>query len=294
MRLKFELIEPPRRLAGVVQMFGDFHCETGHKYVGMSLPTTWPRLLLHYGAPVSSARWLNSRGYRSVAAGIQTDSDTLYPTGPVRQIAVLLKPEAAVSLTGVFMDELFNRGVELSDLFGANSVSVLQEQLAEAPDSKTRIACVQAFILRHIHPDRLDPLVLKAATYLRRHPTVPINQVASNLGISTRHLSRRFRAALHISPKLFTRIGRVGRVIAARCRGATWTDVAIGCGYCNQAHMVADFSGLVGWTPDQYFRAISSIPSRRDSNAVLVRAGFLNLAAPLNTVPTRGTAPSPS
>jgi AraC-like DNA-binding protein len=132
---------------------------------------------------------------------------------------------------------------------------------------------------------------LKAATYLRRNPTFSINQVASDLDITTRHLSRRFRAALHISPKLFTRIGRVGRVITARWRGATWADVAMACGYADQAHMVADFSALVGCGPDQYFRAISS-PSCRDINAALLRGGFRNLGVPLNTILIRDTAPS--
>jgi AraC-like DNA-binding protein len=290
----FNLIEPSSRLDGVVHLLGDFQfgdSETGRKYATWCLPTAWPRLSLHYGSPVSSGRWLHSRRYRSVVAGIQTDSDTLYASGPVRQITVLLKPEAAASLTAVSMGELVNRGVELSDLFAANSVSILEEQLSEAPDSRTRVECVEAFILRHIHLDRLEPLVLEAATRLRRNPTLPIDQLASNLGISTRHLSRRFRAVLHISPKLFARIGRVGRVIAARCRGATWADVAVGCGYFDQAHMVADFSALVGCGPDQYFRAISS-PGCRDTNTACILAGFRNLAVPINTVPSRGTAPS--
>jgi AraC-like DNA-binding protein len=288
MHIRSELIEPSPRLAGVVQMFCDYQFDdsaTRRQYAGWCLPTASPRLSLHYGSPVSSGRWLNSRSFRSLVAGIQTDGDTIYATGPLRQVAVLLKPEAAASLTTASMGEVFNRAVELSDLLGANPVSILHEQLAEAPDSRARVACVEAFILRHIHLDRLDPLVLEAAARLRRNPTLPINQLASNLGVSTRHLSRRFRAVCHISPKLFTRIGRLGRVIARRCRGATWADVATACGYADQSHMVADFSALVGCGPDQYFRAISSTPSCRDTNAASLLAGFRCLVVPINTAP---------
>jgi AraC-like DNA-binding protein len=71
------------------------------------------------------------------------------------------------------------------------------------------------------------------------------------LDLSERHLQRSFQAMLGMSPKQFARIARIERVWLARCQGASWTDIAYAAGFTDQAHMINDFTKIVGVPPTQ-------------------------------------------
>jgi len=53
------------------------------------------------------------------------------------------------------------------------------------------------------------------------------------------------------SPKQFARVARIEKVLAMRQAGSAWADIAYGCGFADQAHMINDFDAIVGETPEQ-------------------------------------------
>ncbi|MBC7895887.1 MAG: helix-turn-helix domain-containing protein, partial [Cytophagaceae bacterium] len=79
---------------------------------------------------------------------------------------------------------------------------------------------------------------------------VVIADLARELGTTPRHLQRLFGDTVGISPKLLCRIRRFQRVFSAwRDDPGNWAEVAVRCGYFDQAHLVRDFSELGGAAP---------------------------------------------
>jgi AraC-like DNA-binding protein len=168
--------------------------------------------------------------------GIQTGAITLRSRGALGAIIVHLKPEAACRVVGGSMEEFTDAIVGLCELFSATETARLQAMLQEAPDAAARAACVQEFLLAHIHQASPDVVVRDAVLQLCRNPVLPVRRLASNLDISERHLARRFHTMVGITPKHFARIARIGKAVAAKRRGAAWADIAYACGFNDQAH----------------------------------------------------------
>ena len=57
-----------------------------------------------------------------------------------------------------------------------------------------------------------------------------------------------------MSPKRFARIARIESAWSARSRGASWADVAYATGFTDQAHMINDFTEILGVPPAQLVR----------------------------------------
>jgi AraC-like DNA-binding protein len=100
-----------------------------------------------------------------------------------------------------------------------SAVNVLEEKVAGARASVERIALVTDFLRTNLRERDPDPLISCAAKRLRHSHVLPIRLLAADLGVSERHLSRRFHAIFGISPKEYARIARLEKVLAvANCR----------------------------------------------------------------------------
>jgi AraC-like DNA-binding protein len=106
-----------------------------------------------------------------------------------------------------------------------------------------------------------------------------IRQIAKELGISQRRLIRVFGEESGLTPKLFGRIQRFQRAIAMASNSkdlSDWSEIALSCGYFDQAHLIRDFVEFSGFTPTEYRKHLERLwlqGLRRKRNHVpLVRA----------------------
>jgi transcriptional regulator GlxA family with amidase domain len=89
----------------------------------------------------------------------------------------------------------------------------------------------------------------------------PIGDLAGRLEIGERQLQRRFRRAVGLTPKQFSRIRRFracARNLIAE-RPEAWGRVAVAHGYSDQAHLNREFARLSGRSPTQLARYIACI-----------------------------------
>ena len=99
------------------------------------------------------------------------------------------------------------------------------------------------------------------------------DQMAGMLGVSVRTLRRRVSTATNIPPKTWLALHRFRNVTGEIARSvASLTDVALEHGYCDQAHLNADFLRRAGLTPGQ-FRARASTALGADPGRFFKDAG---------------------
>jgi AraC-like DNA-binding protein len=186
------------------------------------------------------------------ATQIQSRAVTLHPTGSLGVVIVCLRSDAASRIVETPLKEFANTHIQLEGLFGAREVATCDEMLAGAQTSGERIAGIQSFLLRLLRPST-DSLATRAALHLRNDPTMQMDGLAAQLGISGRHLSRAFNADFGIGPKRFARLARFQKLLAERRTGRSWAQVAYACGLTDQAHLVREFQDIAGETPTEFF-----------------------------------------
>jgi transcriptional regulator GlxA family with amidase domain len=77
-----------------------------------------------------------------------------------------------------------------------------------------------------------------------------VDTLASEAGISTRQLRRRFLMEVGVGPKLLCRLLRFQQVFRAVDQNvAEWAGIAFECGYYDQAHLINDFRQFAQQTP---------------------------------------------
>ena len=241
------------------------------------LPTASSVLCVHYRAPIiSDRRNYEHCAYKSVVIGVQRAAVTVRPCGPTGSMIVRFKPGAAARVFGPQMDAFADANVELDDLVGAVARDRLQTQLREAANQSARLAVIERF-LRPRASRNGDAIVREAVQRLWVNPAQGVASLAGMLGISERQLGRRFLASVGATPKQVVRVLRLEKLITARHRGAAWADIAVACGFNDQAHMIHDFKALAGTTPDAFVRDALTGP-RGALNAALAMSGFYNTA----------------
>jgi transcriptional regulator GlxA family with amidase domain len=98
------------------------------------------------------------------------------------------------------------------------------------------------------------PVALEA--FERNGPDVRVRDVARRVGLSQRRFIQVFAAEVGLTPKLYARVKRFQRA-RALVRGTAppdWAQLAVECGYFDQAHLIRDFRAFAGLTPEEYLR----------------------------------------
>jgi transcriptional regulator GlxA family with amidase domain len=92
-----------------------------------------------------------------------------------------------------------------------------------------------------------------AGALVRSRGRTSVDALAAGAGVSARHVERVFRDEVGLSPKRLARVVRLQEVL--RRLGAApdrWVDVALDCGYADQAHLSRDFRELTGESPTRW------------------------------------------
>jgi AraC-like DNA-binding protein len=191
---------------------------------------------------------------RSFVAAPHDEHAVTEHDGEQHGLELQLTPLGTRMLLGVPMHELAGLVVPLEDLLGREA-DELAERLVEAPGWEARFALLDDVIARRL--DAAAPLDGAVEHAWRRlvvsHGDVPVAALARDVGFSRRHLLHRFRDHVGLGPKVFARILRFRRAtrLLLRPGGPSLSEVALGCGYFDQAHLNRDFRAFAGCTPTE-------------------------------------------
>jgi AraC-like DNA-binding protein len=173
-------------------------------------------------------------------------------------VGVFLQAGHARALTGAPAAELADRVVALNDLWGAAAAS-LPPELADAGEA-ARIDRLESILRRRLAQAPVAETALKlpalAQCILRARGRLRIEQLAGAAGVSRQHLTRSFREAVGVTPKMFARLARFQAGLAYAGCGANidWARAAPELGYADQSHMIREFREFSSLTPEALAR----------------------------------------
>jgi AraC-like DNA-binding protein len=220
---------------------------------------THPRERVLPGATSELVIVLDGAPAGSVFCGAHSRSFEIGTASRPSLLGVHFKPGGAFPfLRKMPADELHNRRVSLDTIWGAGA-RALHDRLADARTPAARFRILERALLAQLTaPAGRHPAVTFALDAIETGPHAhTIGEITDRVGLSPRRFIELFTAQVGLTPKLFCRVRRFQEVLALieRTRDVDWADVALSCGYYDQAHFVHDFRAFAGITPTAYVRA---------------------------------------
>jgi AraC-type DNA-binding domain-containing proteins len=236
---------------------------------------TWERTLPDGSADAifvlqdESVRLLDRRagqmepGY-SVLCGPHSDYYAIDTAGKATVIGIHFKPGGARPFLKEPLQELLNSHVPLDAVWGAKAGSLREELLAaQSPEGVFRVM-ERGLLSFAFRPLTIHPAVRYALNNL---PGRHVMEVVDRIGLSHRAFNQMFKETVGMTPKVYSRILRFQHALdcIARSENIVWTDIALSCGYYDQAHFIKDFQSFSGINPSDY----QAVPGRHRNHIAL-------------------------
>lgn len=194
---------------------------------------------------------------RNFIVGQMTGPILIAASGVVRLLGIRFQPGGTRPFIDLPANEITDRVVELGCVSRQFERSLL-DACEAAVDLDQTIGVVDAYLVSRLKDGKFDPhLLALAASVIDRRGLVSVDQLASRAGVSSRQLERRFLQEVGLGPKLLARIVRFQQVFRAVESNPAWAEVAIECGYYDQAHLIRDFNQFAQQTPAVLFASQS-------------------------------------
>jgi AraC-like DNA-binding protein len=190
-------------------------------------------------------------------AGVQSRFMVLDTSKPFSVIGAHFKPGGGFPFFGMPAGEFQDLNVPLEAVWGSDAHEVC-EQLLEAKTHEAKYRILERALLERA-TGRLGRhrAVRYSLTEFRNAESFrSIAEITDELGLSARRFIEVFRNEVGLTPKLYCRIARFQKVIQSlhTFQEGDLADIALSCGYFDQAHFSHDFREFSGINPSTYLR----------------------------------------
>ncbi len=195
------------------------------------------------------------RFHGSLIGGIRTEAVVIDTAPQTTIIGVHFKPGGAYPFLGSPASELHNICVSLDTLWGSSGANLRAQLLeAETPEAKFHLL-EQTLLQQATAPLERRPAIAFALETFQTVPSLQtIADTTHRIGLSQRRFIQIFKEQVGLTPKLYCRIQRFQTVLRLVRQEASvdWVDIALACGYFDQAHFIRDFRAFSNFTPSGY------------------------------------------
>lgn len=170
-------------------------------------------------------------------------------------IGVHFRPGGGFPFLRMPAGELRDTTVSLDTLWGSAAID-LRDRLLEAPTHQARFRVLECALTAELmrKSDRHDAVRFALGYFLAAPQVATIADVTDQIGLSPKRFIQVFRDETGYTPKVFCRIRRFQQALD-RMEGrktVEWANVALDCGYFDQAHFIHDFRAFSGINPTTY------------------------------------------
>jgi AraC-like DNA-binding protein len=170
-------------------------------------------------------------------------------------IGVAFKPGGAFPFLGVPARDLRDADTPLETLWGAGA-GELRDRLLYSGTPAARFGLLQRALLAHARSplERRPEVALALGEFGRDPGGATVEEVAARAGLSHRRFIEVFADEVGLTPKVYRRVRRFQRALRTTegSQPVDWPDVALECGYYDQAHLARDFRAFAGLSPTAY------------------------------------------
>lgn len=151
--------------------------------------------------------------------------------------------------------ELDGQVVDADLIFGSR-FGEIREQLLACTSPKAKFALMETYLSERSKPFlTIPPVVSFGIQQILQNPTTTqINLLADKTGYSHKHFLSLFTKYVGLTPKQFLRVMKFQQTLQSIEQISTpnWSQLALDCGYYDQAHFINDFRSFSGLTPNEY------------------------------------------
>jgi AraC-like DNA-binding protein len=177
--------------------------------------------------------------------------------GPIHMFGICFQPGGGYPFFKYPAHELVDQSPDVDDLWGIRGREFVEYLQNDCRTPQACIEAVNAYLIHRLESNHRDDRVIQKAieTVEGCKGRITIGQLACRLGVSRRHLARKFKERVGMSPKQLCRNIRFKQVykLIETASQNTWADVALTCGYYDQSHLINEFRYFTGSSPDTYF-----------------------------------------
>lgn len=188
--------------------------------------------------------------------GQATTHGELYASHKSQMVGVFFYPHALSSIFGLQANELTNDCINL-DCLPLSRKSHLVYKLLAAASVDAQVDILSTYLLKEIQANsrHIDKTVEQALSLIiKSDGTISLSDLRSILQVSERSFERKFKQAVGVAPKLFSRICRF-QASLRQLRNNKFnklSDIAFDREYSDQSHFIRTFKQFAGFSPIQY------------------------------------------
>lgn len=250
---------PAPALAAFVIQYTGFRESGGRPAVRTELPTARVPLIIDFGPGFTLSDSAAPGGWRalgSFVAGFDDRPALVGSHGEAFCLQVDFTLPGARRFLGLPLAELAHQVVDLALLLGAEA-GRLAERLEEAPGWHARFDLLDDLLARRLLGSTQTapppPPLFETAWSALADSTgaLGVGALAARLDCSRKHLDQLFRREAGLPPKTMARILRFERALERLQEGSAGSlaELAVACGYYDQAHFNRDFRAFAGTSP---------------------------------------------
>lgn len=191
----------------------------------------------------------------ALICGAHSQSFVIDTASQASVMGVHFKPGGAFPFLRLPAGEFRNAHESLETLWGAKAIE-LRDRLLEAEAPAAKFSILERTLLEQAgQPLARHPAVAFALKEFQDTPhSRTISGVSDRTGLSQGRFIRVFSDEVGLTPKRFCRVRRFQEVLRLinEAQQVEWAEIALECGYFDQAHFIHDFRAFSGLTPTAY------------------------------------------
>lgn len=189
----------------------------------------------------------------AMLCGTHSENFIIHDANKISVMGVHFKAGGGSAFFNLPVSELYNERISLNEVWKTRA-SELRDRLLQQSSPERRFWILEQFLMQMMRLPDDHPAVNFALQQFQQSANLMISAVVEQTGLSNRYFNQLFRNQVGVTPKLFCRIQRFQnalKMLSVRTP-VDWMEIALTCGYFDQAHFIHDFRAFADCTPTEY------------------------------------------